>query len=533
MALSPSEYKKIRKDTEHHTAENMTGKYEGLESIDMPKGADREVLENGSTKNVQLEDQPRSLFSKHHLFYLNQYGSKGGNYPKTEDEIGNNPDLFKDIEPLDLVKNPRGGLIYNPNDFLYLKDIHNIPLNRLITVNKFAYPCSDNIYDTSVHQEPPISTMLTFAGKDYNKLSEITVMEMGMRWKPLKSEMEKMDVQGDPSGFSEGTGFTGKDGKQRGGGIIKTTLKHVSPEFGTNSIQGENRLNIDPKHDTNKSYGQVDSIDSTHIRDVGLDWNQTIKLTFKYEMRSHKGIGGKAAFIDLLSNILIMTTNDATFWGGSRYWVGQRPSKMAMNLRMMNPSNYRDFLNQGHASMKGWLGSLSSGNVLETLKSIAGNVLNLAFGKLLDSVGRPSIPMMNSLLTNDPVGNYHIIIGNPFNPIMSMGNLINEGASKIWFGDELGYEDFPTEIFVEMTFKPAMGRGREGGEMLVNGGARTYWKPKDVYKSNSNNGTVGTPVLLGDITANAINGLNWGSFSKEAVLRNSQSVYKYINRDND
>jgi len=532
MALSPSEFIKLRKDTEYNTSKRMTGKYNSTEPIDMPKGADQQVLENGSVKHVQIEDQPRSLFSKHHLFYLNIYGSKGGNYPTTEEDIGDNSELFKDIQPIDLIDNPRGGLIYNANDFLYLKDVRDIPLNRLVTLNKFSYPCSDNIYDPEFHQEPPISTMLTFAGKDYNKLSEITSMEMGMRWKSLKSGMEKMGNQGDDSGFGSGTGF-GKNGK--GGGVMKNILSVASPQFGKNAIQGENRLNIDPTHDTNKVYGQVDSIESTHIRDVGLDWEQPIKLIFKYKMRSHQGISGKRAFIDLISNILIMTTNDATFWGGSRYWVGQRPSQMATNLRMMNPSNYRDFLNKGHASMKGWLGSLSSGSVLETLKKVATNVLNMAFGKLLDSVGRPSIPFMNSLLTNDPVGNYHIVIGNPLNPIMSVGNLINDGKSKIWFGDELGYEDFPTEIFVEMSFKPSMGRGRAGAEGLFNGGARTYWKPKDVYKGTNSpiGGSGQNPALLGDFTSNGINGLNWGDFSKEAVLRNSQSVYKFINRDND
>jgi hypothetical protein len=515
MALSPSEFNKIKKETVFNTQKQMLGKYSKKEEVEMPKGADRAVKTDGSEQKVQLEPQPRSLFSKHHLFYLKT--AEGGNYPITEEEVGNNTELFKNVTPLDLCSKDLGGLIYRPNDFLYLKDINTVPMNRLITLNKFAYPCGDNITNKEFHTEPPIATMLSFATDEYNKLSEILSMSFGMRWKELESEFEKMELSGDPSGF----GGTGK---------IKSMMAIVSPEFGSNAIQGQNRLNIDPYHDQNKTHGAVDVVAKTNIREIGLDFENAFEIEFRYVVRSHQGISQKAAFVDLLSNIFLMATQDATFWGGARYYVGQRPSKMAMNQKFMNPRDYNEFISGGTSAMKSFLGGLGGAGTIDTLKAIGKNILNMALGKMLDTVGRPAIPFSNSLLTNDPTGMYHLVIGNPLNPILTIGNLMNDGMTSLKFGDTLGNEDFPTEVFATFKLKPAMPRGRAGIESMFNNGARTYWKPKDVMGKNTGGGSSATNPSLIDsfIQQGAESIFEWGSYTKDAVLRNSQSVYKYV-----
>lgn len=523
MALHPSEFTRLSQHREENVSKRMIKKYDETERVDMAMGSDKQILQNGSEKTVQLPDLPRSLFSNYHLFNLKN--RSGGNYPLKESEIAEQSDLFKNVKPTDLVDNPQGGLIYNPNNFLYLKDLNRVPLNRLITLNKFSYPCFDNIHEYS--QEPPIATLLTFATNEYNKLSEIMTISAGLRWVEKKSEIKKMDIQGDPSGFSAGGGMAGR--------MTQNILKFTSPEFGQNAIQGQNRLKIDPYHDQNKVYGDVDVIDANHLRDRGLDFEQSIALTFKFEMQSHQGISQKSAFIDLLSNILLMCTHDAKFWGGARYWSGGKPSQMAMNLRMLNPRDYQDFLNKAHVQFKGWLGSLGDllggggGNALDTIKNVAKNALNLGIGKMLDGIGRPSIPFTDSLLTGNPVGVYHLTIGNPFNPIMSIGNLINDGQATIKFGDELGYEDFPTSIEVEFKLKHAMPRGRADIEAMFNGGSRTYWKPEQIMSKKHGQG--GGTKLLGDFVKSGIDSAHWGDFTKDAVVRNSQSVYSFVKNE--
>tara|TARA_R110001592_G_scaffold128057_4_gene340085 strand:+ start:1720 stop:3303 length:1584 start_codon:yes stop_codon:yes gene_type:complete len=526
MALTPSEFNKIKKNTQQTTQQKMVGKYQGTEGVDMPMGSDEYKNPDGSTRRVQIEDRPRSLFSSHHLFYLKK--GDGGNYPLTEDQMKEQQELFKNVTPLNLVDNPQGALIYSPNDFLYLKDINSVPLNRLITLNKFAFPCADNIKDSEFHQEPPISTMLSFATQDYNKFSDIMKMSMGLRWVEKTSTIEEINTIGDPSGFGGGS-------NKKAGGVASNILSVVSPEFGSNSIRGENALAFNPYHDTNKVYGQVDSIDSTHLRERGLDFTHEFELTFKYEMRSHNGISQKAAFVDLLSNIFLMTTNDATFWGGARFYTGQRPSKMSQNMRFMQPRDYNDFISKGKDAVKGFLGSLGDIASIDGLKKIAGNIANLALGKMMDKIGRPSISYMNSLLTNDPVGNYHLLIGNPFNPILSIGNLINSGASTVTFGDELGYEDFPTEITVTFPLKHAMPRDRAAVESMFGSGSRTYWKPNDIFGSSSGiSSSAQNPTSLDSFSSVSNESLAyWGNYTRDSVLRNSQEVYKYIKRQSN
>ena len=70
----------------------------------------------------------------------------------------------------------------------------------------------------------------------------------------------------------------------------------------------------------------------------------------------------------------------------------------------------------------------------------------------MNSLGRPAVYAFHSLLTNDAVGLWHVTIGNPLNPIVSMGNLILTNCELSQSGP-LGLDDFPTEITVSVTLK--------------------------------------------------------------------------------
>ena len=85
-------------------------------------------------------------------------------------------------------------------------------------------------------------------------------------------------------------------------------------------------------YDNNKTYGPIDVIAKTNIRDRGLEFEQTITLEFDYELRSYDGINGKAAMLDLLGNILAVTYSMGTFWGGSIRMYGAHQSNLFANL---------------------------------------------------------------------------------------------------------------------------------------------------------------------------------------------------------
>jgi len=78
------------------------------------------------------------------------------------------------------------------------------------------------------------------------------------------------------------------------------------------------------------------------------------------------------------------------------------------------------------------------------------------------------------MLSGYPVGEWHLVVGNPLNPIAMIGNLICTNV-KINFNDELGPDDFPTEIKASFTLAPGRQRHRGDWESMFNrGNGRLY-----------------------------------------------------------
>lgn len=493
---------------------NLKNKYKKIQESELPRGAETEELDGGNVRNVQAPRLGESIFNNYHLLRIKSVN--GENYPITDEESANS-EFINRVTADQLINNPRGASIYQPEDFIYSKKYGIIENNRMITLRRFAYPVFDDIF-TDFQTEPDIGRLITFSDQETNKLSEILSMTFGLRWKELKSTFEQARMQGDQNGID---------------GYIKNVLKFVDPKFGQEAARGQNRLNYDPLHDQNKVYGPVDSITEMQIRDVGLNFNQEIKLVFEYEMKSIDGLNQKAVFIDLISNILAVTMNSGKFWGGARYWVGPRPTKYLNNLKFLAPNDFDDFVTGAHKEFKGFIGNLTGQgggvkSVINTLKTVAQNALNLSLGKMLDKIGRPGIPLMNSLLTGQATGEWHLTIGNPLNPIMVIGDLVLTDTS-LSFGDELGFDDFPTTLKLECSLKHNKPRSVPEIENMFNvGKGRTYWKPKDPFKVNGNQSpsdkTRPTPISdLLDANTSKL----YGAYQKSDLIRNAEKVWPF------
>lgn len=434
-----------------------------------PRGLGTGMSDDGKSDLPQdtLENLPRSIISPY--FNTRIKGVDGSRYPHN-DEVSNKRghEIYGEVTIHDLIKNRRGASKFDYDDFLYLEKVDILPINRLITLRRFAYPVTDDIFSKKSQGEPDMCRLLTYSTQDENKFSDILSMTMGMRWKPMESSFEPNEMHGTNS-----TGISG---------IMGQLVGFFDPSVGQQKLQGSS-IYIDPKHDTNKVYGPVDSVANTHIRDVGVDFNQDISLVFNYEMRSINGINQKTAFLDLISNIILMSTNDAKFWGGARYWIGPRPSKYMNTLKdILHPDSWQDFLKKSHDGLKTFAKNNfgTAEKAIETLKNIANNALNILLAGMLNKIGRVGTPLMNSLLTGNPVGLWHLTIGNPLNPILVCGDMLMKDA-KLSFGDELGYDDFPTKIKFECTMFNAKPKGRAEIESMFNcGKGRIYFKPKDV-----------------------------------------------------
>ena len=93
----------------------------------------------------------------------------------------------------------------------------------------------------------------------------------------------------------------------------------------------------------------------------------------------------------------------------------------------------------------------------------------------------PSVQGMKSILIGAPVGNWHLTVGNPLNPIAVIGNLICEVVT-FNFGQELGPDDFPDELEATVTLQHGMARDLDAIESMFNRGAGRIYQAPDYAK---------------------------------------------------
>lgn len=364
------------------------------------------------------------------------------------------------------------GYEYYPDDFIYVTKC-GYPLNRLITLRRFPYPCMDNIFD-SYQKDSDITRMVTYFDNNINKLEDILGFSYSMNWKELQAGLEAMSMQG-----ATNEGLTGM--------MLKTATVFGDEELIKNRLRGPNGNTVDPTHDQNKAHGPVDSITSTHIRDVGLNFDKEFSLKFEYSSRSFFGRNPDAVMKDIIANILLCTFNDGDFWGGARYWVGARPSKSINLFQWMNSDDPNKVLQGAWNSLTSIVQTNfgTKDSALNTLKKVLKGGIQMAMAGILNFLGRPGIPYSNSILSGAPVGQWHLTIGHPMNPIMTIGNLICTGVDINFPDDSLSYGDFPTYFTATVKLKPAMPRDRAGIEMMFNHGQQRIYLPA-IAKVNKN-----------------------------------------------
>lgn len=434
--------------------------YEKRRDFYPTKGADPSKLNDG--------DAYGSMVNKLHLIRV--LGSDAD-----EERAYGNKELFAPKTFADLCRMDFGACQYEAEDFLYCKNL-GTPINRLITLRRFPYPCTDNIYDLASQAQPDIARMVTYYNQEVNKLEDILSMTYAMKWKELQAEMSQAGMEGDQTGFS---------------GFMKKIMTLLDGNLASNKLAGQNALNYNPKHDDNRVYGPVDSITNTNIRDVGLEFDKEFEITFDYSLRSISGRTPEFAMKDVIANALAVTYNNGKFWAGSRYWVGERPSKFFQNFAFMNSSQADDFLYKAFGGLKNGLQAFkdtNGGSAIDALKNVLKNGFAIALGKILDKIGRPSILVMDSLLNSEPTGYWHLTIGNPDNPILCIGNLICTGTEISFPTDSLSWGDFPTKVQFKVKLKPGMSKDRAAVELMFNHGRqRLYYTPKTIEVTRNKN----------------------------------------------
>ena len=405
---------------------------------------------------------------------------------------------------------------YRYIDFMFCRDLGKIPNNHLLTLRKFTRPVGDNINtrlpksDTpyNFNQSMDVGRLVTWFGNGDNKLEDIIKYNYAATFKQLDSKIQQVDSQED----EESTGIIGKmvntinpkynqamsQGRTGAHNFISQLGgRYLSTSFANFGRGGQyERHEIFTPYDHNKVYEPKNTIQSTHVYEGKLTFSQEFTIKFSYKLRAYDNINPRAAFLDLIGNILAVTYRSGTFWGGSRMFRGAPPNKVG--TAKVNAFLDRTFdtlggignnLLSGNLDIGGTLGSIwgavkqIASDAFNTAKSLAlGNTSTKGKsplqvigaivkhtglwsgvqGMIKNGLGRPAVYALDSLLTGDNVGLWHLTIGNPRNPIMSIGNLIID-KSEITQSGPLGLDDFPTDLMVSVSLKH--GRPRDSAEI--------------------------------------------------------------------
>ena len=283
----------------------------------------------------------------------------------------------------------------------------------------------------------------------------------------------------------------------------------------------------------NRILGPINVITNSWRRQRGLEFNQDgLKIKFDYVARPIAGINSKAVLLDLMSNILVLTYSSGSWFGGMwRYrtenpavypWkygdamnklyrgeiLGKNGAVMSLTKHVFSdgkayissflPDVAKLISNLFKGAIDGIYGLITGKdekieraavefqNVLGT--GTAKSIQKVIAAKAMKGTTIPYITGQRALLTGEPVGDWHLTIGNPLNPIAMIGNLIVKDVKFTW-SNELGPDDFPIGFTAEITLDHGLGRDRDAIESMFNRGFGRIYTLSERFRSSADGET--------------------------------------------
>jgi len=451
-----------------------------------------------------------SLFNKYALFALHSgnklnspvdfLDSDGGNKFFREDygEL-NTQTIVNKFNPKEYPSRP-----YYYTDFAFLTYWEKIPENRLITVRRYPHPVYDNITFPSIGSEEknvkPIAQAVTYFGNPTgNSLSDLLNVKGEIGWKELTADFQ--DLGANNQGFDDTPLVSGRTRKVARGVSALTGKGDVSQRR-ARDVEFQKKFNWE-----NSVRGDVNVINKTHIRKNGIGAGVgDYKIEFEYSMRSFNGVNPKIAMLDLITNFLSLAYQDGKFWGGDiRFFPNSPRYPFIGDQNAFYDGRYGDYAQSIMGDLRSAMGNLGDtfGGIINGLLSGDMSAIGESFGKIvgagmdvISGKNRPQVIGFKALLSGEHVGEYHMTVGNPFNPIAMIGNLIAT-SWEFKLSEELGMNDFPTSIKFALNLKDAMPRDKSGIESILNkGNGKMYLQPREFERIL---GADGKPLTEEDI----------------------------------
>ncbi len=431
---------------------------------------------------VQSQEYREELDETDKKYYLNQYvvnKDKVTNYIKSDvnkpyNTTGSNPyiDLINDTNQ----PGTAASLKLKSSDFAYLRDIGVMPLNRLMILRRFPEGTLVDV-DLNNVKTSPISVVIGWVKKDTNLLN----FSFNEVWRKQGSDdmlhlminkMIKNEFGPDLSSLVPIPGW--------GNGFLFGILNKMGlTDYDHDSL---------PIGDPNVL---KESITRPH-EEFGLESSFNFELETVYEQKYIAGIDPTAATLDILSNLLKMGTSDVRT-------IGKAGASLINDLRKANenPITGGGWVKLMEHVVTSFTKALTEsldeaiGEVGELLKTPApeGQTTNVAsttgktmtekslenitgFQKLMkteifksilaSTLARYQWPLRGSIamFTGEANTPWHLTIGNPYAPLLSMNNLYCKNVS-VTFGKDMAYNDIPRTIEVKISIEQGRSLGKQ------------------------------------------------------------------------
>jgi hypothetical protein len=388
-------------------------------------------------------------------------------------------------------------LYLTAGDFAYLKDLGVYPLNRLFILRRFpeGYIVEKNL-EESLNQQYPISTIVGWIEDGSDELFSLSFNE---QW----TTQTKM--------FHE---VLGSILDQEFG--IKGNMISAVPGFSQGFIFSIlNKMGLTDNYDQNNiPAGDPNVLKEAPIRDgydaesnFSLKSQLKVVLKTKYEQKIIGDVAPHLAMNDIINNLLKMGTSNTKFvLSNTNSTIIQQLLKANNDGNNINSwfNVIQTFIKKFISGLAKFIGSLTKstdnnnddGNKDNTPKQkpSIGQQLENGLDNVLKSLLASTIvkyrwPLRSSIsvMTGLPSTPWHLTIGNPYNPIISINDIVIEDIN-LTFDNEFAFNDMPTGFKTDITVKMGRGMGaQEIFQIFNNSYQRLYNQSppvKDILKNN-------------------------------------------------
>jgi hypothetical protein len=362
--------------------------------------------------------------------------------------------------------------------------------------------------DASYNTVLPVSQAITWFGEGTsNDLNNILGISTGLNWSMEAQDVLKDQQTGDPGLINSPFGDLIKSYIASGNAnmnvesLDKLTGAIFAPEKNDTALK---RLYLDAATNADgplskKIFVNLNSVDKMQVRQRGLSGGVgQFTLQFDYKLTSVGTINTKLLFLDLITNLFSLGADYAQFLapeirtqqtnvglgfpGGAAGYAKSITDPLAYIKDQITSAMSKDNVARiGDAEDKIKNSLVDATNELKKfVDDPKNNSISPtgAFGKSLSLILTDQllkkIYFQPIMLSGYPVGEWHLVVGNPLNPIAMIGNLVCTNVT-ISLNDNLGPDDFPTEVTAKYTMEPGRQRHRGDWESMFNrGNGRLY-----------------------------------------------------------